>query len=274
MKAICLISGILLLFFLVGCVPQMSVAAGDLTLRHAALQATSNTQGVLRDAQGVQRTISVTGNAQVMVVPDEVVLTLGVETSDMKLAVAKSKNDEIVTRVLKITKGMEIDPKYAQADYMNIEPRYQDNYNQRTFLGFWVRKNIVITLKDITKFEDLLSQCLEAGVNYVLGIEFRTTELRKHRDEARALAIRAAQEKAAAMARELGQEIGQPFSIREDYNRWYSPWSSWWGGGYGGGMAQNTVQNAPATAPQETDSELAPGQIAVDASVTVDFELK
>jgi uncharacterized protein YcfL len=39
-------------------------------------------------------------------------------------------------------------------------------------------------------------------------------------------------------------------------------------------LVQNTIQNAPSASPsQEADSELAPGQIAVDASVIVDFEL-
>ena len=40
------------------------------------------------------RTINVTGDAEVRVVPDEVILTLGVETDDMEIDVAKRKNDE------------------------------------------------------------------------------------------------------------------------------------------------------------------------------------
>ena len=273
MKAIYFPASILILFSLVGCGLQLSATQGRPApaqasdLQAAAQQATTN-------PPSPPRTISVSGTAQVLVVPDEVVLTLGVETSDPQLAVAESKNDDIVTRVLRVTKDAGIESKYVQTDYMSIEPRYQDSYNQRTFLGYWVRKSIVITLKDITRFEGLLSQCLEAGVNYVQGIEFRTSELRKHRDTARAMAIKAAQEKATAMAKELQQEIGQPLSIHEEYSRWYSPWNSWWGSSSGRGMAQNTVQNAPAGSAQERDSGLAPGQIAVDASVTVGFELK
>jgi uncharacterized protein YggE len=220
------------------------------------------------------RTISVSGAAEVMVVPDEVVLTLGVETFDAQLAVAKSKNDDIITRVLAITQDMQIDPKFVQTDYMNIEPNYDSTYLKRNFLGYYVRKNVVITQKDVTRFEELLSRALEAGVNYVHGVDFRTTELRKYRDQARSLALQAAQEKALAMSKELGQSIGQPVNIREDYNRWSYPWNSWWGGSYGSQMAQNVVQNAGGAAPLESDSGIALGQIAIDASVTVDFELK
>ena len=42
------------------------------------------------------------------------------------------------------------------------------------------------------------SSAIEAGANKVQGLEFLTTELRKYRDQARSMAIKAAQEKAAA----------------------------------------------------------------------------
>ena len=63
------------------------------------------------------------------------------------------------------------------------------------------------------KFEDLLSDALEAGVTHVQGIEFRTTELRKHRDRARSLALKAAQEKAELLADGAGRKIGKAISI-------------------------------------------------------------
>jgi len=247
------------------CAPSLSISPGAIErpVLASAAQTTST-----------PRTISVSGTAEVMVVPDEVVLTLGVETFDLQLALAKSKNDDIVTRVLAITKDMQIDPKFVQTDYMNVTPSYEDFYANRKFLGYYVRKNIVITQKDVTHFEELLSRTLEAGVNYVHGVDFRTTELRKYRDQARALAIQAAQEKATAMSKELGQSIGQPLNIREDYNRWWYPWSSWWGSSYGSQMAQNVVQNAGGESPLESDTGIALGQVAISASVTVDFELK
>jgi hypothetical protein len=216
--------------------------------------------------------ISVSGSAEVLVVPDEVMLTLGVETVDKQLSVARKANDDILQRIFRIAKNLGIEEKYIQTDYINIEPRYDDYYPKMDFIGYFVRKNIVITLKDITKFEDLYAQVLEAGVNYVHGVEFRTSELRKHRDEARALAIQAAQEKAVALAGELDKKIGEPITIYEDYNRWWSGYSSWWGSA-GSGMYQNVVQNTGG-APSSEGTSLAPGQISVTASVTVTFELR
>jgi uncharacterized protein YggE len=219
------------------------------------------------------RLVTVTGEAVVNVVPDEVVLTLGVESSDKQLRRAKSLNDERVKQVLAAAEKLGIPAKDIQTDHISIEPRYRDSYEQRDFIGYFVRQTIVITLKDVSQFEDLLTDVLDAGANYVHGIQFRTTELRKYKDEARALAIKAAREKAVALAQELDQKVGKPYAIREDQEGWGSGYNSWWGSAGGLGMTQNVVQNAGNTG-MEMDGALAPGQIGVTARVTVSFELE
>ena len=217
--------------------------------------------------------ISVTGEAEIRVVPDEVILTLGVETWDKNMAIAKGQNDAIVARVFSLVEDHGIAPEHVQTDYVSIEPRYRDGYyEQRDFIGFFVHKTLVITLRDLDKFEDLLADALEAGVNYVHGIQFRTTELRKYRDEARALAIRAAKEKAVALAGELDQEVGDPKMIQEVQNSWWSGYNSWWGSRWGNGMTQNVIQEMGAEA-LTGDAGLAPGQIAITARVSVTFQL-
>jgi len=243
-----------------------STQSGDSGALQSPLQASQ------ADPAVEQRRITVTGASQVLVIPDEVVLTLGVETADKQLANAQKANDEIVKRVFEVASDMQIDSKNVQTDYINIEPRYQDSYTEKNFIGYFVRKNIVITLKDLTKFEELYTRVLEAGVNYIHGVDFRTSELRKYRDQARALAIQAAQEKAVALAGDLSQEVGDPLLIQENSNYWWSGYSSWWGSS-GTGMYQNVVQNS-GQEPVDTEGTLAPGQIAVTANVTVEFALK
>jgi uncharacterized protein len=224
---------------------------------------------------GPLRTIKVSGNAQVMVVPDQVILTLGVESWNPKLIAAKANNDQIVQNVIGVTKEFNIPAKNVQTDYLNVQPSF-DNYEQHALTGYYVRRNVVVTLKDLTQFEDLLSAALEAGVNYVHGVDFRTSELRTYRDQARDLALQAAKEKAQAMAAKLGQTIGEPLTIEEANIYWYSPYSSFWSYG-GGAMSQNVVQNGSGPAAGElsqSDEAMAPGQIAVGATVDVEFVLK
>lgn len=216
--------------------------------------------------------VTVTGDAEVKVAPDEVVLTLGVETWNQDLTAAKSENDQRVQKIIEVAKKLKIEEKNIQTDHISIEPRYKDQWEHREFVGFFVRKTIAITLKETTKFEELLSSALGAGANYVHGIEFRTTELRKYRDQARAMAIKAAQEKATALAKELGKTIGRPHTIQEGRVGWWSGYNSWWGSRYGGQMAQNTVQNISSSS--EGESSISLGQISVNANVAVSFELQ
>jgi uncharacterized protein YggE len=219
------------------------------------------------------RTVTVTGEAEVRVVPDEVILTLGVETWDKNLERAKGENDRIVAQVLALAGEHGVPAEHVQTDYVSIDPRYRDGYyEERDFIGYFVRKNVVVTLRDLARFEPLLSDALEAGVNYVHGVEFRTTELRQHRDEARSLAIRAAREKAVALAGALNQDVGQPLTIQEEQAGWWSSYNVWWGSSWAAGASQNVIQELGG-ASYLADSAVAPGQINVNARVSVTFQL-
>ena len=216
--------------------------------------------------------ISVSGEAEVKVVPDEVVITLGVETYHHELSVAKGRNDRIVENTIAEARQAGVPAKNIKTDYLGLEPNYSDDYFEYVVEGFWVRRTITITLDDISRFEALLTAITESGATNVHGIEFRTTELRKYRDQARELALLAAREKATAMSAALGESLGAVRSIYEDYAGWYSWYSyGWWGSRYSS-MMQNVVQNAGG-APQEVEGSFAPGQISVTARVSVSFEL-
>ncbi|HUS10276.1 MAG TPA: SIMPL domain-containing protein [Pyrinomonadaceae bacterium] len=226
-----------------------------------------------QDAQQ-RAAIDVQGSADVKVVPDQVFIVFGIETSDPNLTVSKSSNDERVKKLLAITRELKIDARYVQTDFISIEPWEHElrNENRTVRLEYRVRKNIAVTLSDTAKFEELLTRALEGGVNHVHGIQFRTTELRKHRDHAREMAIQAAKEKAALLAGKLGRQVGPAIRISEYGGGWYSPYS-WWGGqGYG----SNTMSQVSSQAGEASASEgaIALGQITVTASVSVSFALQ
>ncbi|MBN1267912.1 MAG: SIMPL domain-containing protein [Anaerolineales bacterium] len=219
------------------------------------------------------RTISVNGEAEIRVVPDEVVLTLGIHTWDANLETAKRENDRILQRVLNLTNRYDLKPEQVKSDYMYIQPHYESwDYPERVE-GYSVRRTVVVTLKDISRMEDYLSSVLGTGVNYIHGIDFRTTELRKYRDQARELAIQAAKEKAVDLSGALDMRIGDPLTIQEGQMSWWA-WSgsSWWGSGYNT-MTQNVVQVAGGSSP-DLDNGLAPGQIVIKANVTAVFEME
>src|SRR4051812_11974163 len=118
------------------------------------------------------RTISVSADADVKVVPDRVVLTLGVESLQPTLAEAKKDNDERVKRIFAAAHASGVDDKHIQTDQISIEPRWHDYGERRTFLGYAVRKTICLTLGELARFEALLGGALEAGADHVHGVQF------------------------------------------------------------------------------------------------------
>jgi len=221
-------------------------------------------------AQSPQPTVDVQGTAEVKVVPDEVFIVFGIETSDPSMTVSRSENDRLVKKLLALTTELKIDPKHVQTDFINIEPWEHDLGNQTKRVEYRIRKSIAVTLSDVAKFEELLARALEGGVNHVHGIQFRTTELRRHRDRAREMALQAAREKADLLAGKLGRRVGPATRISEYGGGWYSPYN-WWGQNYGYNvMSQNSSQSGEAAS---SGSTIALGQITVTASVSVSFAL-
>ena len=216
---------------------------------------------VVAAAEGSIREVTVTGRAEIRVVPDEVILSFAVETMNEELNVSKQENDQIVEAALEAVRKIGLTADQVKTDYMKIEPIYNHPRSaNRTLLGYQVTNSIVVTSQDVALVEELLSSLLEAGVNRVIGVDFRTTDFRQLRDRAMLLALDAAKEKAQAMSEHLGSRIGKPLTMSEGFPNRLLP------------SASNTVQRSPS-AGEWMNGPLAPGELSVPAIVTVTFEL-
>lgn len=214
--------------------------------------------------------ITVTGQAEVRVPPDEVLFTLAVENVDKDMLVANRKTDDSVKQILAIARKYNVKPEDVQTSQISVQPKYNTDdleYEarrniKRVLIGYQVSKTVAVRLRDISRFDEMLADILKAGITRLSNLEFRDSQIRKHRDEARRMAIRAAKEKATLLAGEIGQSIGPAYSITEtsgnDYGR------------------SNAMQNVAGTFGDSAagDSAIAPGSISVTAQVTVRFRLQ
>lgn len=232
--------------------------------------------------------ITVSGQAEVKVEPNEVVFTLSVVKLDKDLMAAKEQNDQSVRRIMELTRRYNIAPQDVQTDYISVEPQYREERKtvanglvetKMIFDGYQVSKTVAILLKDISRFESFLTDILRAGIDRLGNVEFRTSDMRRHRDRARALAIAAAREKAVALTREIGQTIGTAYSIREDSfvagssrantSRYSNNVSI-------EGLNSNvsSVEDSGSNSTDEESRTIAPGRITVTARVIVSFRLQ
>jgi uncharacterized protein YggE len=213
--------------------------------------------------------VSVSGDAEIKIIPNQVVLSLGVESRDKSLAVARAQNDRAVRSVLDAIKQFPIDPTDVQTDFMQVNIAYDSNVH--TIVDHYVvEKSIAVTLKNVAKFESLLGAVLDAGANHIYGVEFLTTDLRKYRDQARALAAKAAIEKASDLAAAAGLKVvGKPMNVSS-----YSyGGGSWYGrlGSRGANAAQNAYQSGERGSAEGT---VALGKISVTATVSMNFQIE
>lgn len=235
--------------------------------------------------QKEKSTINVTGSADVMVIPDEAVITLGVDTRNKDIVKAKNENDKIVKDILNVAKKFGVAEKYIKADYINIRPgdiTTKELYDSYSVIspenrGYIAKKRIIITVKDLSKFEDLMTELLKNGAEYITGVDFNTSELRANKDKAREMAVKAAKEKADAMTAVLGQKAGKAVSINEEQEYYWSWYDSWYSGWYRGGNSistANSVNNVVLSDQKSDGSGVLPGQIKVSAKVNIQFNLE
>jgi uncharacterized protein YggE len=253
-----------------------------LSLPDARAGATATPQPVIasKTTCDPSRTVQVSGTALINVIPDRALIQLGVQSNGRSAADVQAANSATIERVVKSIKAFGVEAKYISTDWYFIEPLY-DDYESLHIKGYRINNTVAITLRDVSKTNDVISAALQAGANQVTNLELYTSELRKYRDQARELAIKAAVEKAQSLASAAGAQTGCMLNISE--NTW-SYYNGWWGGGYGGGRTQNVwTQNVSQNAAPAAGGDAGAlseaglvnlGQIAVKAEVNASFSLK
>ncbi|PRX40942.1 SIMPL domain-containing protein [Salegentibacter salegens] len=201
--------------------------------------------------------IHVTGEGIVKVAPDKVTIKSQIEHEGQSATSVKSQNDEVVDKVIKYLKSEGIAEKNINTNYINLNKRY--NYNDKTYT-YVANQAISITLEDISKYESIMKGLLENGLNGINGIEFESSNIEKHKVEARRKAVLNAKEKAEALAEPLGQTVGKAFMISEGSSNNYQPV-------YGSMRIKGSADEASN---QET---IAPGEMEISIDVNVAFQL-
>lgn len=223
------------------------------------------------------RTISVTGEAELMLEPDEVVVTFMAENRGADLQEVKSANDKAVSAVLAYAKkGLRVPPKHLQTAYVQIHPQYrQCNYKQQqnntcnplNIIGYHVRKDIQITLHQLGQYEPLVEKALEVGVTHIKGVQFKLKERNAHKHNVQQMAVADAKSRADLIAGSLGQRVGSPLTIALDSFHSGYPRSQ-----PRAEFAKSMLHAGAAAG--GGDSTIATGQIRVSGRVSIVFELE
>ncbi len=205
--------------------------------------------------------ITVSGEGNIKVTPDEAFITVAVENTGKEAVEVKKKNDETVDKVLKLIKQRGIPTADYQTQRVNLYKNY--DYNTKKY-NYVANQTISIHLKDLTKYDKLMMDIVDSGINSIQGIEFKSSKIKEYESQARKKAILDAKQKAEDYVSVLaGQKIGKALVISDNsYTNYPRPVLA----------EMKTMAMADgASTPQET---LAIGEIEIISNVSVSFALE
>lgn len=203
--------------------------------------------------------ISVTGEGKVKVVPDQAVISVGFQNSGKDAKEVKTLNDEVVDKVIKFLKKTGIPATDYKTNNVSLYKNY--DYEKKKY-NFQASQTLSITLKDLSKYDEVMMGLTDAGANTINGVEFKSSKIEEHEKEARKKAILDAKQKAADYVSVLGQKVGKALLIT-DNSQTFFPQPMY--------KSNMVAMAADGGAPRET---LAIGEIEVNTNVSVTFALE
>ncbi len=155
--------------------------------------------------------ITVTGEGKLKVIPDEAFITLAVENNGKEALEVKKKNDEQVAKVLQVIKRFGIAPTDFQTQQVSLYKNYDEASKKQSYLA---HQTLTIHLKNLSQYDALLLEVMEAGINSIQGVEFKASQLKVYESQVRKNAMVAAKQKAMDFVSELpGQKVGKALVV-------------------------------------------------------------
>ncbi|HPJ09071.1 MAG TPA: SIMPL domain-containing protein [Flavobacterium sp.] len=219
------------------------------------------TLSALTQAQEIKPipTVNVTGEGKIKIVPDQVSITIGVESKGTNSVEVKKENDIKIDAVLKSIKKFGIAKEDFQTARVALYPNYDYEKKRQTYGAL---QTIEVLLRDLSKYDALMSDLTATGVNRIDNVIFKSSQFKQLQSDARKLAVKDAKAKAEDFATGLGQKIGRAVSI-SDNSQGYEPPRP---------VMYKAMAMADAGAPER--ETLAPGELEVIVNVNVSFVLE
>ncbi|VVB73708.1 Uncharacterised protein [uncultured archaeon] len=171
-----------------------------------------------------EKTISVTGTAQISVPPDKVVIYVQVQTrSNTSANEAKDLNANISDAVLASLLKAGVDKSGIETGGFSVNPEYDWTQDKGQVLkGYVATNSMTITLSDFDNAGKVVDAAVNSGglisyINYDLSV----SKLNEYKATVLVDASKDAKTKAESIASGLGKSLGDIVSVdSSDYNYW------------------------------------------------------
>lgn len=161
--------------------------------------------------------IYVSGSGSVTAVPDMADADIGVQTFASTADSAASRNSELTAAVIAAIRGLGVDSEDIQTSHFSLWPQrdYGDGRETPVIVGFWASNSVNVRIRILSTAGEVLQGAIDAGANMVNGLQFTVSTADSLRQEARALAVADARNKAEVLAESASADLGPVHTIRE-----------------------------------------------------------
>lgn len=219
-----------------------------------SMAATSQIQVVDQKPQ-----INVSGEGKVKVAPDQAHISIGIENKGANATEIKKQNDLTTEKVVQFLKKFNLPKGDVQTQKVSLTPQY--DYDKKKY-SYIANQTIVVFLRNLDKYDELMSGLVDTGINRVNYINFESSKEEQLKSEARKLAMQDAKRKADDYVSVLTQKVGKALMVNDNTQVIYPRAEKF--------MTMSANADAMGGGAPET---LAIGEIEVTANVSVSFLL-
>lgn len=205
-------------------------------------------------------TITVSGEGEIKAVPDEAVLTAGVESTGATADAALAANRRAMNNVFATLKHQGIPDRSIQTSNFSVSPQYDSGkHGASKIVGYQVTNSVSVTVDDLAKLGAAVDALVASGANSMGSISFAVHDPKPLLKQAREAAVKDATDRAVTYAQAAGLSVGPVVQLTEGATQIPRPVFRAMIAGYDASNATTTM---------------AAGEQTISAQVTVTFEIK
>jgi uncharacterized protein YggE len=202
--------------------------------------------------------LTVVGSGEVRARPDEATVRLGVVAQATNAGSAQADANAIIQRFLDRVRDLKVPRENVQTSQLTLSPIYRQPApgGEPQVVGYRAQNTLAIRLQDLDLIGKVIDAGVAAGANQLEGIAFGLRNDTPARLRALREAVAEARQKAEVIADALGVRLGDAYEVDE-----------------GGARVIPPPIQGRALAAGDASTPVEPGQLVVNASVTIRYRL-
>lgn len=208
----------------------------------------------------------VTGNAQILVAPDEATVRLGIVRQASTAQAAQDQVNTVAREILNAIEKTGVPKAQIQTSRLMLNPVYAPRAPEARdaprIVAYNASNTVSVRLDNLSLVGPVIDAGLKAGANQLEGVHFSLRNEAASKEQALRQAIMQARSKAQAMADALRVTLGEAIEIIEEGATITMPYGI--GEGRAPGLMAETVNVA---------TPVSPGEVQVAAGVTIRYRI-